>query len=819
MKRFFLCINLVFFGMSLRTGEAFMLGSLMGGGDKPDFIPAKANFTNNEKTIRTESTLRLDADEFLDFQKERISASGFYQELMEKKSNFFTDLYEERNIAGRKVGFVRDSLNGSDVGTGALGLALFSLTSGIQAGYLRADEWKEKVYRILLGLYSIQEQQPKGEWLNVFKSAPLPLVRGIVNEFASLSSVSNDSEKLKAEFSAIIDKVAQEEGWEPTTIKGFKDYFVNPDNLDKIDTVMKLLPGVTVDMVNKVADYGMDGGIYHFINLLGKRSGDYTEVSSIDSVMPLQGARYAAAAYPDYKPAGEQFSMQELADMMFRNFNFNSWIFFDVNKQDKYLHGWRPKLAGDTEPTGRINPGNSYFGDERLILELFRTAWLLDRKEPVYFDNLEYLKAYRRPVLPGLDHYASYQGAAWTYQYAHLFYRFFKDDEVRDSGKKVKINWYENTVHALLGNIDYSMHDADLKRGNYFFGKDVMYKGYYPYDALVTTTTVPNDPQAHPQSGGFQMDHGTPLGWDYRQGKKPINDGTFTPSGFAASSPFIPFRSFQTLKYQYMTSLPLTRVAGHLHQYFFSESINRRMNWFSTNNITLNESIFYMGLINALHNGLIWETMERDPLISKALDFFGIKGDVNLAIPELNAGVLENATVALEKNRDYASSEIAVKELYKIADTMNQYNDRRALTLFGQFLSYSDRISESAYNALGDVARQTQDPLSKAKALALQFVVAKNNIWIADQVRIFRDELIPLIKGDNRLVAAAREIIYNYDYEFKLIAGKYKVQDGRVIPEYGLFGPMDMANKTIEQALRGELVGARVYYPDIFKAR
>jgi hypothetical protein len=810
------------------TTEAVLLPDFNHGGSGY-FIPP-ANNLFSEKT----TSLELTQDEFLAYQKERIPANRFLGELMKRKTQIFGDrnLYRESILktpgGNRKVGFLLDSRMGQNVGAGSLGLSMIAVTSAIQLGYL-GPEWKERIYRMLLALHTIQELQPKGKWLDVFKIIPLPLVRGIVEVVSSLKSEQEKETFIKDEnrFKQIIQLVGRAQGWDEGVVSSLQ-VKLSDENMRRETVELLWNPRVTLEEVQRVADYGMEGKVPHFITLEGERAGVYVEDSSIDSVFWIVGGRPPATAFPDFKPAGEQFTMKELADKVFDNFNADSWTFFDPNdkKGNHYLHGWRPNIYFDTPfKNGKINPEYSYFGDERLILEIFRVAWLLRkgrRPHPgIDFLDGNGLSRVVMPVMegaPSLNHYASVSGAAWTYQYGHLLYRFFKNDKQREflrpgQQQPREVNWYKNTVNALLGIVDYAMHKGDEKRGDYFFGGQ-NYKGYYPYDALVTTTDVPRNPQG--TVGGFQMDHGTPLGWVYRGGGKPMNDGTFTPSGFAASLPFVPLRSFQTLKYHYMTSLPLTQNGRNI--YFFAESMNRRMDWFSVNNNMLNESIFYMGLVNTFHDGKIWETFEQDEITSKALDYFGIKGDVSLALPELNPRALENASTALERNRNYASAEAAVKELYKLAEAMNSYNDRRVLTLFSHFFRYTDRITQVAYDVLVNLAKQSQGA-DKVKALALQFVVAKNNVWIADQVRIFRDELIPLLAKNPQLMGLARDIIYNYDYEFRIIAGKYKVAGDKLIPEYGLFGPEEMAKNTIERALKGEGFGARVYYPDIFTAR
>ncbi|MCM8783172.1 MAG: hypothetical protein NC818_00110 [Candidatus Omnitrophica bacterium] len=144
-----------------------------------------------------------------------------------------------------------------------------------------------------------------------------------------------------------------------------------------------------------------------------------------------------------------------------------------------------------------------------------------------------------------------------------------------------------------------------------------------------------------------------------KDGGKSYYDGTISPNATFGGLPFMPYLSYQSLRY---LTLAFPQAQG---RYGFVDSLNPERNWFSPTYFSLGQGLALMGIWDTLNYGRLdresaWSLNLRDKFYLKSLFELGFREDLSpqfsAVYQELINGALgiEEAVKAIVTEKDYA---------------------------------------------------------------------------------------------------------------------------------------------------------------------
>lgn len=304
---------------------------------------------------------------------------------------------------------------------------------------------------------------------------------------------------------------------------------------------------------------GKYGFFYHFLEMKTGRRAGRSEVSSVDTALLVAGAL----------TAGEYFGgeVKESSEIIYAQVD---WPKFLNRKTNLFYMGWTPE-------EGFQKWQWNMYTDETILVNLLAIGAPRNPVNTSVFYAWERVKLGNgnRLIIP------SWQGALFTYQYAHAWFDF--RNLIDGSGA----DWWHNSVEATMANIEFCEAKSDIFKS---FGKESW--GITAYDT----------------PAGYVMDHGFPPALS----GKPVFDGTLSPSGPAGSIVFTPRQSIAALRRMYRSYPRLWGVYG------FKDSFNLDNNWFSTSYYGLGQGITLL-MIENFRSELIWRTFMKNQNIRVAI--------------------------------------------------------------------------------------------------------------------------------------------------------------------------------------------------------
>ncbi|MCX5657506.1 MAG: hypothetical protein NTZ48_04700, partial [Candidatus Omnitrophica bacterium] len=514
-------------------------------------------------------------------------------------------------------------------------------------------------------------------------------------------------------------------------------YYLNQDYVSALRNL------VDQGGIDKVEKYGWGGLLYHFINPENReRSKIDVEMSSMDTQLMRVYALYPAVEF-----GGD---IARKAYEIFDAFDYSENSPFFRNNDKGYGHGWHlvPDVAANDEPTGLMN-NMEYHGDERLILDLARMIGL-GRARSYYPETTAEYQAINSEYLNAVDHlyaegkqigstdltgkfYPTWQGASWTYEYAHSIFDF--RNKYDKNGVTEDLNWFTNSVKGLLANRLYA-----LEQGN------------EPYQAVIGSQEVPVE--------GYVMHYGSLpsisriLSPD-SPSSVPSSDGTFSPSQTNLS--FTPFESLESLWMQYLSNPMLAQG-----RYGFRDSFNEEANFWAPGNYLLNEAQFLFKTENAL-TGLVWDTLGRDPYVAQVMKDAFDQGD---AIQEVN----DLANLTDFQGSTFEDASFLVGSIIEEAKKMVEVQDESKLEYFRDFINNNDNLYQKALDILNTLAPSVETE-------ALKCVIYKNQKQ-PDELLYVAGNLITELNNNPGKLADAVDIISKYDYEATVMWKGYDSVNG-----------------------------------------
>ncbi|MBM3253457.1 MAG: hypothetical protein FJZ16_04320, partial [Candidatus Omnitrophica bacterium] len=319
----------------------------------------------------------------------------------------------------------------------------------------------------------------------------------------------------------------------------------------------------------EVAAEGNDG-FYHFLDTnTAKRFGE-SEISTVDTAILVCGVIVC----------GEYFGgkVKEKADKLYRSIRWDKFL-DKTSKEHKgqFYMGWFPdgKL---------LDSWWDYYTDEVMLLSLLAIGSTDYRVGPEVFYSFKKEKA---AYAKGEPFIISWHGALFTYQYAHSFFDF------RGLIDKEGIDWWRNSISATLANRNFCIDNS------------YRYKTLGPYSWGITSMRLRDE---------YTMHYGAyPCG-----SKKPIFDGTISPSGPAGSMPFTPFVSLDTLRYL------LYHYPELWGRYGIKDSFNLDDNWYCGVYYGLGAGIILIMVENA-RTSFVWDTFMKNLNVQQAIELAGFK--------------------------------------------------------------------------------------------------------------------------------------------------------------------------------------------------
>ncbi len=316
---------------------------------------------------------------------------------------------------------------------------------------------------------------------------------------------------------------------------------------------------------NDIIAEGKDGFFYHFLDMeTAKRAGN-AEVSTVDTALLLCGVI----------TAGEYFGgeVKKAAETLYQEVKWDKFL----DKYNIFYMGWSPE---EDFLRARWN----VYTDETMLINLLAIG------SPTHPITPEAFYAWSRKkgsYKDGKPFVCSWQGALFTYQYAHAWFDF------KDKLDKEGVDWWQNSVNATKAGIEFCLDNADKYKG---FGKDSW--GITSYDT--------------PQ--GYNMSHGFPPCLS----ENPIYDGTISPSGPAGSMVFTPIDSFNALRNFYVNYPNLWGPYG------FRDSFNLDNNWYSQQYFGLGAGITLL-MIENFKTDFAWKYFMKNAYIKDAMDKSGFE--------------------------------------------------------------------------------------------------------------------------------------------------------------------------------------------------
>jgi len=322
---------------------------------------------------------------------------------------------------------------------------------------------------------------------------------------------------------------------------------------------------------NDIIAEGKYGFFYHFLDMDTAKRVKNCEVSTVDTALLLCGAI----------TAGEYFGgiVKEAAESLYKNAQWDK--FLNKNRNSSHFNcftmGWTPE--GDFHETHW-----DFYSDETMLINLLAIG------SPTYSVNPNVFYSFTRKkgkYKNGELFIYSWNGALFTYQYAHAWFDF------RGLVDKEGVNWWHNSINASIANRKFCIDNSNK------------YITYGPSSWGITSCEL--------RDGRYVMHFGVPP-----CGRSiPVHDGTISPSGAAGSIIFIPFKSLSALKYYY--TLP------HLWGvYGFKDSFNIDKNWYSQKYYGLGKGIELL-MIENFRTGFVWKHFMKNQHVINTIKKAGLK--------------------------------------------------------------------------------------------------------------------------------------------------------------------------------------------------
>jgi len=704
--------------------------------------------------------------------QEDIGDEEFLNILLEKMAGFIYQVYD------RETGLIFDTPGAPDANVASMGLGLAGIAALYQEGELFDPDnpevtiTQEKTFAMLNKsidtLIHIQESQPdksKMEHIEfLFENYPFVIVESLIRklergELSEEDLKGYDLEKLEDEIVNIMDEIVEDRKLTrevaDNRIEEMKDNLevMSEEEIDEhIDKLVDNLKNLTTNDMEKIRRYGWGGWLYHYISPVdgvAVRSRNNVELSPIDTALCVIGMKYAAAVFPELK---------NKVDTFLKNIAINTSLFWRGVK-DSYNLKWDTDLSKDGDFRGFGLSGWKYLGDERIILDMMRIMWRID-KEGLgdYSEEFYPAEIIETSSVPGSgkSFVHTFQNASWTFEYAHNLFNFLGKNQG-------DVPWFINTVNAL-----YNNRFAALNTGL-----------YGPYSAVVGSQEIPKE--------GYIMSQGIEVLGAGIPSIKP--DGTFSP--YAVGLCYLPFESISSLWYQYLTNPMLWEG-----EWGFRDSFNEKKNFYSSANYTLNMVTFLFKLINAT-SGKIWETTEDDSDFKNAMEAAGFTGDFkkpseqelveyigedsyNQDVERMKIHLESAANFDQEYEYRFQIAETRVEQVINMADKIIENRDAMGVSIFQYYLENNDKYYEEALDYLPPVDLAPSSEWA-VRAKALEFVIHKNQYHYIQQKEDFQ-ELVNLIGGDEYLIGVAKNIIFNYDYEAAVMWKDWKNESEEYIP-------------------------------------
>jgi len=300
---------------------------------------------------------------------------------------------------------------------------------------------------------------------------------------------------------------------------------------------------------------GHRGFFYHFLDIKSAKRVWNCELSVIDTAICMNGVLFA----------GEYFGgeIKELAHKLYERVEWD-WYVNPVTQQ--FYMGWN---------------NDRFEGAWDVPSEQFM-MYFLGSGSPTFPTDGDLFYRFRRPVgrygsFP--DYHYSYINPLFVFQFSHAWY------DLRNMEDTAGIDWYKNSVVAVLGNRQYGIDNAER------YATGVNDWGFSACDG----------------PGGYSGNYGAPPSMGTLR-----NDGTVAAYGAAGSIPFMPRHAVPALVHQY-------GITGLTGEYGLKDAYNLKENWIARDTIGIDKGVAMLMIENYL-TGFIWELMGSIPAVQKGIE-------------------------------------------------------------------------------------------------------------------------------------------------------------------------------------------------------
>ena len=338
---------------------------------------------------------------------------------------------------------------------------------------------------------------------------------------------------------------------------------------------------------------GYRGFFYHFLNFkTGNRFDRNIELSTIDTALLMAGVLFAQSYFGKNNEIEE--NIRQYADSLFRRVD---WEWMQV-RPPLVCHGWDPEHG---------NLGNDWNGYcEAGILYVLAYG---SETYPIKGDAWQsWTKGYVWANYFGQD-FVSF-GPLFGHQYSHCWIDF---RGIQDPYMRVKrIDYFENARRATISQREYGKHNPQQWRG---YSGDIW--GWTACDGPGNASFVVDGRQRRFSS---YCARGVSADWSY-------DDGTIAPTaagGSVAFAPEIAVPALQAMQKQYGSLI--------WKKYGFCDAFNPSFvtektphGWADVDFLGIDQGPIVI-MIENLRNDLVWNTMKKNPVISRGLKRAGFTG-------------------------------------------------------------------------------------------------------------------------------------------------------------------------------------------------
>ena len=354
---------------------------------------------------------------------------------------------------------------------------------------------------------------------------------------------------------------------------------------------------------------GYRGFYYHFLDMHnGHRFDSWVELSSVDTGLMMMGVLFAQSYYDGDNTAESE--IRQIADTLYRRVEWD-WM---RPRAPLISMGWRPETATFIDHDWR-----GY--NEAMLVYVLALGSPTHAVEPDAWTA--WTSTYTR-------NWGELQGQTFLrfapqfgHQYSHVWidFRGIRDDYMREAAKREPgLDYFENSRRATLAQHAYAVENP---------------MGWKGYDGLVWGITASDGPQ-----NTRQRYHGEEREFRGYSARGPgdvdgFDDGTLAPTAALASLPFAPELVVPT------ADAMRARYGADLYgRYGFLDSFNPSFEydvslvtgkvvpgkgWFASDYLGIDQGPILAMTANH-RDGLVWETMKRNPYIRRGLERAGFEG-------------------------------------------------------------------------------------------------------------------------------------------------------------------------------------------------